>query len=103
MEAKKKGVVKAAILTTVVLVWSLGISAIEPALAEGGGNNEICSFLGNDPKPSILDQDIFEFNGTKDEKITVTLIRMGFSCTAYLYPKASSRREKGGGPQKEVV
>ena len=32
-----------------------------------------CSILGNDPKPSILDQDIFKFNGVKGELITVRL------------------------------
>ena len=32
-----------------------------------------CSTLGNDPKPSLLDQDIFRFHGTKGERITVGL------------------------------
>jgi hypothetical protein len=32
-----------------------------------------CSILGNDPKPSILDQDIFKFNGIKDEIVIIRL------------------------------
>jgi hypothetical protein len=32
-----------------------------------------CSILGNDPKPSILDQDIFKFSGSKGETVTVRL------------------------------
>jgi hypothetical protein len=32
-----------------------------------------CSILGNDPKPSILDQDIFKFRGTKGETVTIQL------------------------------
>jgi len=67
----KRRVLRTAILTAVVLLC-LSISPIGFTLAVGGGN-KICSFLGDDLKPSILDQDIFEFNGTKGEKITVTL------------------------------
>jgi RHS repeat-associated protein len=70
--ATKRRVFKVAFLTTVVLLC-LSISPIDSALAAGGGSNKICSFLGDDPKPSILDQDIFEFNGAKGEKVTVTL------------------------------
>jgi hypothetical protein len=33
----------------------------------------LCSILGDDPKPSILDQDIFKFNGIKGEKVVVRL------------------------------
>lgn len=33
----------------------------------------ICSILGNEPKPSILDQDIFKFRGTKMETVTIRL------------------------------
>ena len=73
MDAKNR-VLRAAILTMVVLVWGLSMSPIGSALAAGDGNKKICSFLGDDPKPSILDQDIFEFNGTKGEKVTVTLM-----------------------------
>jgi hypothetical protein len=32
-----------------------------------------CSILGNDPKPSILDQDIFKFNGIIGEAVTMRL------------------------------
>jgi hypothetical protein len=32
-----------------------------------------CSILGNDPEPSLLDQDIFRFHGTRGERITVAL------------------------------
>lgn len=34
---------------------------------------KICSFLGNDPKPSLLDQDIFEFQGRAGDAISITL------------------------------
>jgi parallel beta-helix repeat protein len=40
---------------------------------ESGGVKTICSILGNDPKPSILDIDIFKFRGTKGEIVTVRL------------------------------
>jgi len=73
MDAKNR-VLRTAILTMVVLVWGLSMSPIGSALAAGDGNKKICSFLGDAPKPSILDQDIFEFNGTKGEKVTVTLM-----------------------------
>jgi hypothetical protein len=33
----------------------------------------ICSILGNDPKPSILDQDVFKFSGINGETIKITL------------------------------
>ena len=33
----------------------------------------LCTILGNDPKPSILDQDIFKFNGIKGEKVIIRL------------------------------
>ena len=33
----------------------------------------ICSYLGDDPKPSILDQDVFRFRGTKGEEVTILL------------------------------
>ena len=33
----------------------------------------IYSYLGNDPKPSILDQDVFRFQGTTGEEITILL------------------------------
>ena len=32
-----------------------------------------CSTLGDDPKPSLLDQDLFRFRGTKGEHVTLTL------------------------------
>jgi hypothetical protein len=32
-----------------------------------------CTILGNDPKPSILDQDIFKFYGIKGEKVIIRL------------------------------
>lgn len=37
------------------------------------GMKTICSYLGNDPKPSILDQDIFKFQASEGEEITITL------------------------------
>jgi len=33
----------------------------------------LCSLFGNDPKPSILDQDIYKFNGIKGEKVIIRL------------------------------
>jgi hypothetical protein len=33
----------------------------------------LCSILGNDPVPSILDQDIFKFNGMKGKKVIIRL------------------------------
>ncbi|MFH0870403.1 MAG: PKD domain-containing protein [archaeon] len=33
----------------------------------------LCSTLGNDPKPLLLDQDIFKFNGVKGESVTIRL------------------------------
>ncbi len=38
-----------------------------------GTSGRICSFLGNDPKPSLLDQDIFEFQGKAGDSIAITL------------------------------
>jgi len=34
---------------------------------------KICSYLGNDPKPSVLDIDIFKFLGTKGETVTIRI------------------------------
>jgi len=34
---------------------------------------KICSYLGNDPKPSLLDLDIFKFRGTKGETVTIRI------------------------------
>jgi hypothetical protein len=36
-----------------------------------------CSILGNDPKPSLLDQDIFTFQGTQGEKVVIGLEKSG--------------------------
>lgn len=36
-------------------------------------DKRICSVLGNDPKPSLLDQDIFEFQGKAGDAITIRL------------------------------
>ena len=33
----------------------------------------LCSTLGNDPKPSILDHDIFKFNGITGDKVIIRL------------------------------
>jgi len=38
-------------------------------------DKRICSIVGNDPKPSILDQDIFKFEGMKGEEVTIKLER----------------------------
>jgi hypothetical protein len=34
---------------------------------------KICSYLGNNPKPAILDIDIFKFSGTKGETVTIRI------------------------------
>jgi sugar lactone lactonase YvrE len=47
------------------------LSRISPISPETPGR--ICSVLGNDPKPSLLDQDIFEFQGRAGDSIAVTL------------------------------
>jgi hypothetical protein len=49
-------------------------SSFSEALAFFSGgppSRTICSFLGNDPRPSLLDQDIFTFTGTAGERVTV--------------------------------
>jgi hypothetical protein len=38
-----------------------------------GTSGKICSVLGNDRKPSLLDQDIFEFQGKAGDAVTVTM------------------------------
>ena len=35
----------------------------------------LCSVLGDDRKPSSLDQDVFRFDGTKGERVTITLAK----------------------------
>ncbi|MEW6584854.1 MAG: hypothetical protein AB1442_04480, partial [Nitrospirota bacterium] len=47
------------------------INYTEPECQAAG--KTICSYLGDDPKPSILDQDIFKFSGTKGDTVTVML------------------------------
>ena len=37
----------------------------------------ICSTLGDDPKPSLLDQDIYSFEGQEGEKVSVLLEKSG--------------------------
>jgi hypothetical protein len=36
-------------------------------------DSTVCSRLGNDPRPSLLDQDIFTFQGTAGESVTIRL------------------------------
>jgi hypothetical protein len=36
-----------------------------------------CSTLGDDPKPSLLDQDIYTLQGTKGEKVVIGLEKSG--------------------------
>ena len=36
-----------------------------------------CSILGNDPKPSLLDQDIYKLRGTKGEQVRIRLEAIG--------------------------
>lgn len=62
-----------AILSIVFLMFGLFLLQNDYALACEGSVTKICSILGDDPKPSILDQDIFKFYGTKGEKVTVHL------------------------------
>lgn len=40
---------------------------------DSGTGNGQCYILGNDPKPSILDQDIFVFEGNANEEVTIRL------------------------------
>ena len=42
-------------------------------VCEAGPIKTICSILGNDPKPSRLDQDVFKFTGSKDEQVRITI------------------------------
>jgi hypothetical protein len=35
----------------------------------------LCSFLGNDRPPPLLDQDVFRFDGDKGERVVITLAR----------------------------
>lgn len=37
----------------------------------------LCSILGNDPKPSVLDQDIYKLRGTKGEQVRIRLEAVG--------------------------
>jgi subtilisin family serine protease len=41
------------------------------ALLKVAVSRTVCSLLGNDPRPSLLDQDIFTFAGTAGERVTV--------------------------------
>jgi hypothetical protein len=40
-----------------------------------------CSILGNDPKPSVLDQDIYKLRGTKGEQVRIRLEASGSNNT----------------------
>jgi hypothetical protein len=40
-----------------------------------------CSILGNDPKPSVLDQDIYKLRGTKGEQVRIRLEATGSNNT----------------------
>lgn len=55
----------------VALLLQLTEVVSEPYPQPVGG--KICSVLGNDPKPSLLDQDIFEFQGRRGDDITISL------------------------------
>jgi hypothetical protein len=39
------------------------------------GAGRPCSILGNDRSPSLLDQDVFRFDGAKGERVVITLAR----------------------------
>jgi len=45
----------------------------EISLSPGESISRICSYLGNNPKPSIPDIDIFKFSGTKGETVTIRI------------------------------
>ncbi|MGH7303797.1 MAG: FG-GAP-like repeat-containing protein, partial [Candidatus Rokuibacteriota bacterium] len=47
------------------------ITVVETPVAER------CSILGNDPKPSLLDQDVFSFTGARGERVTIRLEKKG--------------------------
>lgn len=45
----------------------------EISLTPGESISRICSYLGNNPKPSIPDIDIFKFSGKKGETVTIRI------------------------------
>jgi hypothetical protein len=69
------------------LFTQLDVSPISPAfrqvvlridpLATTPTVNTLCSFLGDDPKPSLLDQDIYTLKGSNGEMVEVRLERAG--------------------------
>ena len=53
-------------------------SKVNLIVSLGPSNQQIvCSFLGNDPKPSLWDQDIFRFKGKKGEIVTFWVEKSG--------------------------
>jgi cysteine-rich repeat protein len=68
---------------TTIVTWSAtdaygnrATATQEVTITEGAACKtieRICSFLGNDPKPSLLDQDVFEFPGQAGDTISITL------------------------------
>jgi hypothetical protein len=51
----------------------VGFSLRPEELPEPQPKTTLCSILGDDPKPSILDQDIFKFEGMEGEAVTINL------------------------------
>ena len=51
--------------------FGFGRVNMHAALLKVAVSRTVCSLLGNDPRPSLLDQDIFTFAGTAGERVTV--------------------------------
>jgi hypothetical protein len=51
----------------------VGFSLRPEELPEPQPKTTLCSILGDDARPSILDQDIFKFEGTEGEAVTIKL------------------------------
>ena len=52
---------------------NINTGLFEFALARYLNFKEICSYLGDNPKPLLPDIDIFKFSGTKDETVTIRI------------------------------
>ena len=53
--------------------FNMNTGLFEFALARYLNFKEICSYLGDNPKPWIPDLDVFKFSGTKDETVTIRI------------------------------
>ena len=53
--------------------FGFGRVNMHAALLKVTAKRTLCSLLGNDPRPSLLDQDIFKFAGTAGEQVSVSV------------------------------